>query len=503
MSFDAGTVEGRLNLNTTQFKDGFSEAHTHAETEGGRIREVLESITEVFSEALGPAVGQFANQLQSAFAGFSEGGIIGSLNAIGIGAGFIRESVEGAAEEFHKMGIESEKLGVPVEFFSRLAAVGKSVAIAPEQLAQAFVLLNVHAAEAVEGNKEAERGFGMLGISASELTKHLTDTKWIVQAVLDGLDKLPEGAARGAAAHDLLGRSGAALIPLLSLGNEEIKRRADLYESLGGVTTETDAEIGKSWGQLEAQLDALEIGIKRAFAEEVLKAFQQHMQEIEWGMRAIGDEAAKIPGAMVEAAKTAEFLKSTIAGDINTNHSGWGQAVKGAWDGGWGLEQQWANWGFNRMVHDQLGYDPYQHLPKGTFDQASALAFSGATSIGALPMGLQSHYDEKGVVDSAMRNLKSGLDDVIRGALGVTGQKYYSDGNISYGPSASSTATTQPTINITVQAGSDHHAIIAAVNHKLKGALSKSQEQAQQKAAGAAQQAALEQNMAWHAGGVD
>src|SRR5580658_7746112 len=100
MGFDAGSIQGKIDLNIVGFKDGLSEVHTHTETEGGHIREVFETIAESLNEAVGPALGQVGNQLQSVFAGFAEGPILGSLNAVGVGAGIVREMVEGIGEDF-------------------------------------------------------------------------------------------------------------------------------------------------------------------------------------------------------------------------------------------------------------------------------------------------------------------------------------------------------------------------------------------------------------------
>ncbi len=115
-----------MTLDTTELKKGFEEAHTHAENEGGHIREVPESIAEVASEVAGPAFAEFGQQLQSAFAGFSEGPAIGALNLIGIAAGEIRESVADVGGEFRNVALEAQKAGVSVEFLDKFANVAST-----------------------------------------------------------------------------------------------------------------------------------------------------------------------------------------------------------------------------------------------------------------------------------------------------------------------------------------------------------------------------------------
>src|SRR5579875_37916 len=103
MAFEAGAIKGKIDLDTVSYHEGMNEVHTHAEESGGRVREIFESIEESLTEALGPALGQFGSQLQQITAGFSEGAIVGSINAVGVAAGALREVTEGVGERFDQM----------------------------------------------------------------------------------------------------------------------------------------------------------------------------------------------------------------------------------------------------------------------------------------------------------------------------------------------------------------------------------------------------------------
>ena len=270
MAFDAGSITGRLDLNTTSFKDGMNEAHTHTETKAGEIRESLETIAESLTEVVGPAFGQLGNQIQSVLAGFSEGPILGSLNAVATGAGMLREAVESVGDQYEQMGIQADKLGVPEEYFSRMAAAAQSVHISAAQLGNAFFILNRQAAAAVDGDTGAAKGFENLKISTQDLATHLGDTQWIIDTVIDKLDHLPNAAQRGRVSMELLSRGARDMAPFLRLSREEIKNLGDEAEKLNAVTTEVQKKTGENIGRMEAYWDQFKHGLEKSFVDPII-----------------------------------------------------------------------------------------------------------------------------------------------------------------------------------------------------------------------------------------
>jgi hypothetical protein len=280
-AFDAGSVIARLGLDTTEFLKHFAEAHTHAETHGGRIREILESIGEVLSEALGPAFAQFGQQLQSCFAGFSEGPVIGGLNLISEAIGAVREATEAAGAEFHEMGVATERAGVSVEWMSKLAAVGKTVGVSIEELGAGFRILEQRAAEAAEGNKATVADFEKVGISATEAARLMDDPAALFDRVRMAIAGISDPSKAIEASLAVLGRQGQALIPIFKMSQEEFRNTGEQMQRLGGVVDDQDAEMGKAMGKLEGVFDASLLGIERAASRPILKFIQDHFEDLE------------------------------------------------------------------------------------------------------------------------------------------------------------------------------------------------------------------------------
>lgn len=289
MAFEAGAITGRIDLNTTSFHNGMNEIHTHAESAGGEIRETFEAIAESLTEALGPALGQIDNQLQSVFAGFSEGPILGSINAIGVGVGMLREDVMSVGGEFASLHQQAEKLGVSVEFLSKLGAAARTVGVDTQTLSNGLFMLNREVDDAVENGGEAANNFARLGFSTAELNQHMGDTQWIVEAVLDRLDKLPDAQTRARVAMGLLGRGTRELAPLLRLSTDEIRNLGNSAEAMGGTMTEADDKVGAAFSRLNADLHFVQFGIEKAFAKQILTDFAGGLDGIESDLKKIGD----------------------------------------------------------------------------------------------------------------------------------------------------------------------------------------------------------------------
>jgi hypothetical protein len=280
-AFNAGTIRGSLDLDTTSFNKGFQEAHTHAQEGGSKIREALESIAEVVSEALGPAVAQLTQQFQSLAAGFSEGPIIGSLNAIAIAAGAVREAVVDIGHEYQQMGLEAMKAGTTVEFMDRLASVAQTVNVPVEQVGMGFKILEQRAQEAAEGGKEATEAFNRVGISSTQLADLMKDPQKLFEAVQGSIGGMTDASERQLAASTLMGRGGAAMIPILAMQKQAFDELAERLESLGGGMNNHTTAMGNSFAVLQVEISKSMQGISKAVADPILDYLTKHMEGIQ------------------------------------------------------------------------------------------------------------------------------------------------------------------------------------------------------------------------------
>jgi hypothetical protein len=314
MPFDAGSIQGKLDLNITSFKDGFNEAHTHAETEGGKIREVVESIAAVFEKSLGPAIGGVASDLTQMAAGFSEGPVIGALGVMATAVGAVRENTEGVLDDWEEMGQSATTLGVPVEYLSRLSDIARTVNVDSGQLTNSLMMLNFHIGQIADGaDKKGAAAFGRLGISMDDLKKHANDTQWTVDAITTGINKLPDIGQKTAVLRDLMGRGGGALLKFFELAPEKMKDMGDSAQTSGAVITAAMVHSAEDVKELTTKVGYLMDGLRIQIAIPFVDYLVSHAPQIEKSLTAVAGSIRKeIPEAFKYAQEKWDELKNDI-----------------------------------------------------------------------------------------------------------------------------------------------------------------------------------------------
>ena len=178
MSFDAGAIVGKLNLDLSNFTAGVAEAAAGA--------------------AGFPAIGELmAGALK---------GVTGAAIEMG---NKLREIFTDVAHHARAMGSEAEKAGVSVEFLSTVGKVAPSV----EALSDSLKFLGKNLAETAEGGPQAEKMaaiFGKVGISMGDLKSAMAnnDLEGLFFKAADGMKGLGSSAEKTRVAMELFGRGG-------------------------------------------------------------------------------------------------------------------------------------------------------------------------------------------------------------------------------------------------------------------------------------------------------
>jgi hypothetical protein len=254
-------------------------------------------------------------QLFSALAGLKErvGGLVsvgqhlaaafGGFKLLQIGAASLR-----TAED---MGRLAQRAGETVEAVSKLAYAAQSEEIALGELQMAL------------------RGY------SEYLVKTGQSHKPLIEAILEQADAfaaIPDGAAKAAKAADLFGRSGAAMIPLLNKGSDEIRLLFDRAEELGVVNASTAAKadlLGDSIDDLKAASSSLTRELAAGVAPGLTELANKLTSLISGIRSTIQDSALAVPAlealaraAMLAAASFAALkavnLYGTVFGGINS-----------------------------------------------------------------------------------------------------------------------------------------------------------------------------------------
>jgi hypothetical protein len=192
-----------------------------------------------------------ANELQSRLAGLGgQAGLVGGAlstmgrgglaAAAGIGAAALAlaaaaNQVRANVAHFGQVADDAARLGLAAEDLQALGAAFADGGVSSDTFAAALERLNATVGDALAGSEEAVGKFGRVGISLGELQAAGGDTGEVLRLVADGLRNSGTVAEQTAAAHDLLGRSAGALIPLLSQGSTEVDKLTDAAKQSGQV----------------------------------------------------------------------------------------------------------------------------------------------------------------------------------------------------------------------------------------------------------------------------
>jgi hypothetical protein len=137
----------------------------------------------------------------------------------------------------------NQRTGVAIETLSMLKYVADQTESSFEAVSQAMKFLNRNIYEATQGNYQANKGFQALGITLkNEVTGEVLKAEEVFFRVADAFQKIDNASTKTALAMQIFGRQGEAIIPILNLGSDEIKRLSLEAQRLGLVLTGDNAK---------------------------------------------------------------------------------------------------------------------------------------------------------------------------------------------------------------------------------------------------------------------
>ena len=198
---------------------------------------------------LGIDSAQFSKGLKQAESGLSRFGSIakkGLIAAAAAGtaaAGAVAIAVRSTINSADAMSKAAQKFGVPIEELSRLKYAADLSGVSMEGLGTGLRRLSQNMNDAAKGTGEGLEAFEQLGIKVTDAEGKLRPTTEILAEMADRFNAMPDGAEKTALAMDLMGRSGADMIPLLNGGSEALNKLLVEAEQFGQVF---DQEMGAS-----------------------------------------------------------------------------------------------------------------------------------------------------------------------------------------------------------------------------------------------------------------
>lgn len=173
-----------------------------------QIQKTAKEVGKSLDRDLGVStVQKLGDALTSNVGGKVAASVVAGAGAIAAGLAYATKSMLDLADQTSNL---SAQTGIGVESLQRLALAGEPVGVSMEDAAAAVGKFQEGLVEGAEGFNSA---LGKLGLSRGALAGLLPEDQ--LQAVLVALDdKIPNAANRTAIAMELLGKSGAKLMPL-------------------------------------------------------------------------------------------------------------------------------------------------------------------------------------------------------------------------------------------------------------------------------------------------
>ncbi len=183
----------------------------------GALRVVLGMDTAQFDKDAGKAKAK-ANALGSAL----KNGLAIAAGAASAAASALGIAIQSTIDRADDMSKAASKVGVPIEELSRLKYAADLSGVSFEGLQTSIGKVSRAMNEAKNGSATAISTFQQIGVSATNADGSLRPVTDVLKDVADRFAAMPDGAEKTALAMELMGKSGANMIPLLNGGSEAL-----------------------------------------------------------------------------------------------------------------------------------------------------------------------------------------------------------------------------------------------------------------------------------------
>lgn len=297
-----------------------------AEGEGGALRSLLAYFRiSVDGEQLKQAddkIGEFVEKLTK----LGELGIWGEIAKKSVE--FFKGQVEGAA---HLQDV-SEKLSIAVEDLTAFGFAAKSAGLDFDSAAFLLGRFQRALGGAGKGGAGTAEALKKLGINAKDAAKK--DTIEVMLDLADAFQKMPTQAEKTAAAVRLFGRSGIAMVPILSKGRaaleEMFKESKELGSGLSGDFYKQSKQAREEFEHFEFAVSSLKERALAAVLPWIIKIgswlkdtakqvieFTKHTNVLKTGLLFLGGVVlAKLTVALISAAAAMGLFSLPVIGAV-------------------------------------------------------------------------------------------------------------------------------------------------------------------------------------------
>lgn len=251
------------------------------------------------------------------------------LMAVGVAAaaaaGGLALSVRGTLNAADQMAKAARKIGIPIEELSRLKHAANLSGVSFQGLQNAVKRLSANMNDAKNGVGEAKDAFEQLGVSVTNSDGTLKSASQMLTELSAVFATMPDGAEKTALAMDLMGKSGADMIPMLNGGADALKSMMAEADQLGLVFTEEMGTNAEAFNDNMSRLGAVMGVLGRQLAAELAP----HLAAFSDWLVANAPRIIEFSSALIDFGVNAV---KAIADIVNAVTEGW-QAFEQFWQG--------------------------------------------------------------------------------------------------------------------------------------------------------------------------
>ena len=175
--------------------------------------------------------------------------------------------VKSAIDSADAAGKVSQAAGLTTESFTALQYAAGLAGVENDALAVSLNKLN-------KNISENDKAFKEIGISVTTTSGQLKTADAVLSELADKFAAMPDGPRKSQLAIDLLGKSGAALIPLLNAGSAGIKQLTDEAARMGVVIDTQTAKSAEEFNDNLTRLHKTAQGLALAVAKDLLPGLE-------------------------------------------------------------------------------------------------------------------------------------------------------------------------------------------------------------------------------------
>lgn len=246
----------------------------------------------------------FSDGLKKAQSGLSKFGALAKtgLAAAAAGAtaaaGAMALAVKGSIDAADDMSKAAAKIGIPIEELSRLKYAADLSGVSFEGLQTAVGKLSKQMNEAKNGSKAAAEAFSSIGVSATNADGSLKTASQVLTEISDRFATMPDGAEKTALAMELMGRSGANMIPLLNGGSAALQQLMGEADQFGQVFTAEMGANAEAFNDNISRLQGVLGNVAAKIAQELLPYLRQFTDWLLQNGPAIAQWTGQFAGGM-------------------------------------------------------------------------------------------------------------------------------------------------------------------------------------------------------------